>query len=52
MLTDGTQLVPGETVVQISEGEATDSDNWQPVNAKSSTKSAPKDKNSTDEDKN
>lgn len=30
-LSDGTPLEPGVTVVQISEGEATASDNWQPV---------------------
>lgn len=30
-LPDGTHLVPGETVYEISEGEARESDNWQPV---------------------
>lgn len=31
VLADGTDLIPGETVVQISEGEAVESDNWQPA---------------------
>lgn len=30
-LPDGTVLVPNETVVEIGEGEAKASDNWQPV---------------------
>ena len=30
-LPDGTVLVPGETVVEIGEGEARASDNWQPT---------------------
>lgn len=30
-LTDGTVLVPGETVVEIPKAEAEESDNWQPV---------------------
>lgn len=32
-LPDKTPLVPGETVVDISEGEANASDNWEPVKA-------------------
>lgn len=31
VMSDGTILCTGDTVVQISEGEATTSDNWQPV---------------------
>jgi hypothetical protein len=31
VLVDGTNLEPGVTVVQISEGEATESDNWEIV---------------------
>jgi hypothetical protein len=30
-LPSGIVLIPGETVVEIGEGEAKDSDNWQPV---------------------
>jgi hypothetical protein len=30
-LSDGTGLEPGVTVCRLSEGEATESDNWQPV---------------------
>lgn len=36
VLADGTDLEPGVTVVQISEGEAVESDNWQPVPVKNS----------------
>lgn len=32
-LLDGTVLVPGETVVEIPEGEARESDNWAPAKA-------------------
>lgn len=35
-LPDGTQLVPGETVVEIGRDEAESSDNWEPVKGKSS----------------
>lgn len=30
-LPDGTELVPGETVAEVSAGEARISENWQPV---------------------
>lgn len=33
-LLDGTVLVPQESVVEIPEGEAKESDNWAPVKAK------------------
>lgn len=33
-LVDGTVLVPGETVVEIPEGEAEASDNWEIVSGK------------------
>lgn len=33
-LPNGTALIPGETVCQITEGEAAQSDNWQLVPAK------------------
>lgn len=38
VLPDGTDLVPGVTVVQITKGEANESDNWEPVVDKSSKK--------------
>lgn len=36
VLPDGTELIPGETVIAISDGEATDSDNWEKVGGKPS----------------
>jgi hypothetical protein len=39
--TNKVDLIPGVTIVQISEGEAEASDNWQPLTAKAPTSTAP-----------
>lgn len=43
VLADGTVLLPGETIIEISEGEAKESAHWEPVAAtrKSSLKTDP-----------
>jgi hypothetical protein len=32
-LSDGTRLIPGETIIELGKDEAEQSDNWQPVKA-------------------
>lgn len=42
---NGVTLIPGETIIEISEGEAKQSAHWQPVSAprKTAVKSDPED---------
>lgn len=37
-LPDGTLLIPGESVIELPEGEAQSSENWQPVGGSTSKK--------------
>jgi hypothetical protein len=39
-LVDGTELIPGETVVAIPKSEAEESDNWEPQGGKVSQEQA------------
>ena len=49
-LMDGTDLVPGETVVDIPEGEAHESANWTPVVQRQAKNSSAATRTTTEDD--